>query len=427
MNILIVSNTPWSDDNSFGNSFSNIFAGIPNLKFANIYCRPGEPHNQFDMTYFQITEKTLLRNLRNKDYPSGKVIETESESCVEVKALSGFEQGRKMRWQVMFWARDIIWKIGRWCSPDLKKFIDDFKPDVIFQPVYYSNFITEIALFVKEYTNKPMLGYISDDCYTLRQFRLSPLYWIDRLHKRKKVKAVIEQCEILYVISDIQKEEYEKIFSPPCKILTKCADFSQNPPVWAQHMSGISLIFAGNIGSGRWKSLAMISNAVEQINREGYNVRFDIYTPTPLTNRMKKFLIREGTTINKPVPYSRIIELQNAADILVHVEGLSLSSQMAVHQSFSTKLVDFFAMGKCIFAIGTKDEASIKHLIDNNAAIVANSQADVYQKMKRICEHPEKIQIYGEKAYLCGAKFHNRNMMQKMVIDDLTYFSDNIH
>ena len=55
MKILVISNTPWSVDNSFGNSFSNIFEGIPDLKFANIYCRPGAPKNDLDMTYYQIT------------------------------------------------------------------------------------------------------------------------------------------------------------------------------------------------------------------------------------------------------------------------------------------------------------------------------------------------------------------------------------
>lgn len=107
----------------------------------------------------------------------------------------------------MFWARDFVWKIGRWCSPELKAFIDDFKPDVIFQPIYYSNYISDIALFIKKYTGVPMVGYISDDCYTLRQFNLSPLYWIDRLHKRKKVKQVFMSCEFVYVISEIQKRE----------------------------------------------------------------------------------------------------------------------------------------------------------------------------------------------------------------------------
>lgn len=420
MNVLTISNTPWSDDNSFGNSFSNIFAGIPNLKFANIYCRPGVPHNQLDMIYFQITEKSLLRNLKNKNCPSGKVIEPEKESSVEVEALSGFEQGRKMRWQIMFWARDLIWKLGRWCSPDLKKFIDDFQPDIIFQPVYYSSYITEIALFAKRYTGKPMLGYISDDCYTLHQFSLSPLYWIDRLHKRKKVKAVIEQCEVLYVISDIQKQEYEKLFTPPCKILTKCADFSQEAPEWTPPKDGIKMMFAGNIGTGRWQSLALISNAVERLTQEGHKIQFEIYTPTPLTEKMKTALHKQGTTLHKPVPYDEILKLQKETDILVHAEGLSLKSRMQVHQSFSTKLVDFFAMGKCIFAIGTEDEASIAHLMANDAAVTAGSKEEAYQKLKELCANPEMMHRYGVNAYECGRKHHDRAYMQTMVAEDLT-------
>ena len=45
MKILIVSNSPWRNENSFGNSFSNIFEGIPDLEIANVYCKYGTPKN----------------------------------------------------------------------------------------------------------------------------------------------------------------------------------------------------------------------------------------------------------------------------------------------------------------------------------------------------------------------------------------------
>lgn len=71
MKILVVSDTPWANDNSFGNSFSNIFEGMQDVQFANIYLRYGQPENDFDMLFFQITEKSLLRNLKNPKEPSG--------------------------------------------------------------------------------------------------------------------------------------------------------------------------------------------------------------------------------------------------------------------------------------------------------------------------------------------------------------------
>lgn len=421
MKILVLSNTPWSNDNSFGNSFSNIFEGIEDVKFANIYCRYGCPNNQFDMKYFQITEKSLIRNLKNKKQPSGKEVfgDEKDADIPETNAIVGMNSARKMRWQIMFWGRDLVWKIGKWKSPQLIKFLDEFEPDVIFQPVYYSNYINDIALFVKEYTGVPMLGYISDDNYTLRQFRLSPLYWIDRLWKRKKVKAIIEKCEVLYVISQIQKEEYEKIFSIPCKVLTKCGDFEMKAPKWQGAQGRIKMLYAGNLGAGRWKSLALIADAVARLNEEGVEIYLDIYSATPQTEAMKKALNVKGSRLNGPITSDIVQQLQKKADIVIHVEGLTLKSRMEVHQSFSTKIVDYFALGKCIFAVGTMDEASIKHLADNAAAIVAEDRDSVYVKLKLLVRNPKLITEYGARAYACGKKHHSKKEMQSMLINDL--------
>lgn len=421
MNIIVLSNTPWADDNSFGNSYSNIFCGIPDLYFANIYCRYGQPDNQFDMRFFQITEKTLMDNLKNRNEPSGYQVfpEKKDGNQMDIKETKGFDRARKMRWQIMFWGRNFIWKAGRWNSVQLRMFLDDFKPDLIFQPVYIKPYINDIALYIKEYTGCPMIGYISDDNYTLKQFNLSPLYWIDRMWSRRKVKAVIEKCELLYVISQIQKEEYEKIFTPSCKVLTKCADFSAPAPIWKKPTDTVKLLYAGNIGSGRWKSLGYIAETVESLFKKGYKVRLDIYTSTPLSSKMDHNLRKKGTSIHKSVSYEKLLQLQKDANILLHVEGLSKSNQMTVHQSFSTKLVDYFAMGKCILAVGTESEASIKHLMDNDAAIVIGAKKEVLPKLKKILDKQELILEYGIKAYECGKRYHEKLKIQKMISDDI--------
>lgn len=421
MKILVLSNTPWENDNSFGNSFTNIFDGIPELQFANIYLQYGQPENKFDMRFFQITEKSLLRNLKNPKSPSGMQIFLDGKKGrkTENSVIKGYDQARKVRWQIMFWGRNLIWKVGRWNSVQLNMFLDDFQPDLIFQPIYSKPYINDIALYIKEYIKVPMLGYISDDNYTLRQFSLSPLYWIDRLWNRRKVKAVIEKCKILYVISQIQKDEYEKIFTPPCKILTKCADFSKSAPEWKLSKDTIKMLYAGNIGEGRWKSLALISDAVAKLKQEGYKIQFDIYSATPKEKKMKKALTISGSNLHSAISYEKVSELQNKSDILVHVEGLSLKSRMAVHQSFSTKLVDYFAVGKCIFAIGTEDMASIKYLKDNHAAVIAEDRGMVYEQIKWLLSDTSRILQFGKKAYYCGAKYHNRAEMQAMLIQDL--------
>ena len=252
------------------------------------------------------------------------------------------------------------------------------------------------------------MGYISDDCYTLRQFHWSPLYWIDRLWKRKKVKATIDQCELLYVISQIQKEEYEKLFTPPCKILTKSADFRADAPCWPAPEGEVRLLYAGNLGAGRWKSLALIAKAVARLCEEGYRITLDTYSATPQTRAMERALQTNGCTLHGAVPFAQVQELQRQADVVIHVEGLSLKSRLAVHQSFSTKLVDYFALGKCIFA-----------------AVVAETADKVYEKLKQLLDHPQLLREYGQKAYLCGRRHHDKTAMQTMLMEDLKRIVEN--
>ena len=418
MRILVISNTPWGN-NSFGLSYSNIFSGIPGLQFANIFLNYGKPDNCFDMRYYQITPRALIRNIIHPSKPTGMIVTQDTSVERDKNETLSFETARKLRWQILYWAKDFLWKIGRWKSNDFLNFLDEFNPDVIFQPIYYSTYINEIACFVQNHLDIPMLGYISDDCYTLKQFSLSPFYWIDRLIKRRKVKNTIEHCKILYVISQIQKEEYGAIFPIPCKVLTKCADFSIEKTLWSVPSGKISLLFAGNIGDGRWRSLGLIANTIELLNQEGFSLEMHIFSSTAFTSSMKRALNRSEVHLHDSVPYSKIQMLQNEADVLVHVEGLSLKDRLTVHQSFSTKLVDYFALGKCIFAVGTRDEASISHLLKYNAALVACNEKEIEEKLRLLVLKPEIVTTYGINAFLCGQNSHNRESMQTMIMDDL--------
>lgn len=422
MKILIVSNTPWSKENSFGNSFSNIFEGIPDLEFANISCRTVTDLEPIVSACFEISEKSLLKHLKDKRSPSGKKIDIEAlKNCKKSAEESNIKTfARKKRWQVLFWARDIIWTLGRWKSQELLDFIDDFKPDLIFQPVYYSSYLNDIACFIQEYTNVPMLGYISDDCYTLRQFSLSPLYWIDRLHKRKKVKKTIEKCKILYVISEIQKRDYEKAFGVPCKILTKSADFTEPPQLKTPYNTPLQLVFTGNIGTNRWKSLAVIAQALQELNQNGTKAELRIYTATPLTAKMQKALQIDGASyLMGTVPASAIPQIQSEADMLVHAEALDLKNRLAVRQSFSTKLVDYFKAARPILAVGPKDVASIDHLLQNNCALVADNAADLAVMLSDCLENPKRLHTLAENAFLCGKRHHDAAQMKEMLYADL--------
>ncbi|MBE6827707.1 MAG: glycosyltransferase family 4 protein [Ruminococcaceae bacterium] len=421
MRILIVSNSPWRSDNSFGNSFSNIFEGIDNIEIANICCKYGAPQNNVASKYFRITEKSLINNLL-KGKPSGEEVFAEkTDSVSDMSGEATFNKVKKYKSIPMYWARALIWKIGRWKSGELIRFLDDFKPEILFIPVYYSHYIHDINKFIIDRYNIPCVGYVSDDVYTLRQFSLSPFYWIDRLILRPKMKKVFSWCKTVYVISETQRREYAEIFGDKFKILTKCADFSdENKPAFKAPSETLKLVYAGNVSRGRYKILARLCSSIKELNSDGKKFFLDIYTSTPLSDRQRSALNIDGSSqLHPPVSYNEILMIQKQADILVHAEAFDLREKLVTHQSFSTKIVDYLASGRCILAIGDSFCASVQYFIDNDCGAVAQTPDEIEQRLRELYDNKDLLSGYADKAWESGRRNHQRSVMQKELYAEL--------
>lgn len=424
MKILILSNAEWDDNNCFGDSFSNIFGNIEGVEIANIYCRSGEPKTDSCDKFFQITEKLLLKNLLDFRNPAGQVVGGCHSKVNVADTFNGKQRrwtdfARKHRWLIFFWLRDIIWKIGRWKSKELKRFIDDFRPDLIFLPIYNSIYLNKIGIFLKKYTNKPMVAYAADNYYTLKQFSMSPFFWIDRFVKRRWIKKSVDKCEMLYVISDVQKRDYDSRFGKDCKILFKGGVFIGDAPVKNEISAPVQLVYTGNIGCGRYRSLAEIGKTLDRINENKKRAILHIYSQTPLSRRMRAFLFtKKSIEFHGGVPRDQIRVIHAGADILVHAESFQLKERYLVRQSFSTKIVDYFQAARCVFAIGWGQAASIDYLIKNNAAVVVCHKYEIEKKLRMLIENPELITEYGKRGWNCGKRNHQIDKIQSNLIAD---------
>ena len=421
--ILVLSNTPWSEFNSFGNSYSNIFEGIEEFEFANIYCRYGFPYNNIVSKHFQITEKSLIKNLINKKNPSGiEVFEESNYKDLSFDQKKLFDFSRKKRWNIFYILRNFVWRIGNWKSDELKEFINDFKPDILFFPIYNSIYINEIALFIKDFTKAPLIGYISDDNYSLKQTSFSLYFWINKFKVRKKIKKLISKSSFLYVISKQQKKEYEEIFQKKCKILTKGYDFNNKTPSFNDEFkNGINLLYTGNIGDGRWKSLVILNDVIAKINNNNKPFSLTICTMTPITKKIReKFNNNPTTNLMGGLPLNEVIELQNNANILIHVESFAPKDYLKYRLSFSTKIVDYFYNGKCILSFGTKGVSTFDYLDENNIAISATSKNELIEKLKFIIDNPDVINDYAKKSWEIGKKNHEITEIQTMLRNDIS-------
>lgn len=422
MKILFISNVPIKRENSIGNSFLNIFEGVEDVTLSNIYTREGIPDIEV-LSGFCITEPMQINSFLNNTSVGKWVTPSDqyekNNYSRKEKAVIGYMKGH--RWTVFFWLQDLLWKAGRWKTPQLEDFVKRYSPDIVFTVLSNSVYINDLILHICALSNAKLVLYAWDNNYSLRRFAVSPLRWIKHFIDRASMRELAEKADLFYVISQVQKEDYEKCFHKECKLLTKGADFFELPDMKQQYNTPLQLVFTGNIGLNRWKSLKLIADVLENINKDGIKAQLRIYTGTPLTKKMGKALNRgESSYIMGSVPASEVADIQHNADILVHVEAFDLKNRLTVRQSFSTKIVDYLKAARPILAVGPKDVASIDHLVRNECAIVADSKAELEQKLREVIADTNMLSQAVVRAYECGRKYHNKRDIQKMLMEDLT-------
>lgn len=421
MKILFVSSSPLKKEISIGNTFINLFKDMEDVELASIYTRAGTPDSEISQA-FCITEKMLIKNLIKKT-PVGVCVESE-EKTPKVQNTKN-EQGiinfiKSRRWTVFFWLQDFIWRIGKWKSPELRKFIEEYNPDIIFTVLSDIPLLNRMILYVTKLTKKKLVLYAWDNNYSLKRFMLSPLCWINHFVNRMYMRKVVEKADLFYVISEVQKIDYEKAFKRECKVLTKSADFSGEAPVKVHYNKPLQMVFTGNIRMNRWKSLANIANVLEKINKDSVKVQLRIYTGNELTGKMNSELNKgESSFVMGNILSSQVEKVQKEADILVHIESKDLKNRLLVRQSFSTKIVDYLNSARPILAYGPKNVASINYLIENDCAIVADNEQELYDKILKMLDNENNLDMIAEKSYDCGKKNHHKPVLQKMVKNDL--------
>ena len=421
MRILFISASPIRKEISIGNTFLNLFSDLENVEFASIHTKAGAPDPVVSRS-FCITEKMLVRNLLGKG-PAGKEAKNIAASTTETTASSESAVkrfARTKRWNIFFLAQNLLWTVGRWKSSQLRKFIEEYQPDVIFTVLSEKIYINRLILHVKKITNKSLAVYAWDNNYSLKRLVLSPFDWLGHFCNRHYMRRVAKKADKLYVISDVQKKDYEKAFCKPCTVITKAEDFSEEPQLKNAVSKPVQLAYTGNLYANRWKSLGMLANALKRINRDGIKAQLRIYTATPVTKKMKQALDLDGTSfLMGSVSAGEVQRIQAEADILVHAEATDLKNRLTVRQSFSTKIVDYLKMARPIVAVGAKNVASIKHLMDHHAAIVADNEQELYEQLAMMIQDTQRLQEYAVRAYMCGRNCHDKTQQKAMLEHDL--------
>ena len=422
MKVLLLVAEPWRSDDSGGNTLDNFFKGMRNVSLAQVYTSDKLPENDTCEKYFQISESSVVRNFLTRKRVGKKLTlnEINHRKAVSNTGISSPSLLRTIKnWiknirpEILITCRHIIWRYSNWRTQELDDFILEFAPDVIYAPCYASPFQLALTRHVKQLTGKKIVTWSADDCYSLRQFSLSPFFWINRFWNRHCLRKTYPYYDDFFSISEDEIAEMSPVVGKQMRILRKGV-YVPDSFVPRDIQTPIKFIYGGGLYLNRHKSLIAIAEALRKINQDSVKAELHIYTGTKLDGK-NRTLLHDGRSsyVHGLVAPEMLKELYQQSDVAIHCESFNLKYRLMTRLSFSTKIIDCFQSGCAILAIAWEEQTGLKYLKKEDAAICVTREEDIEETIKMIVDHPEMIQEYALKAYECEKKNHRIEDVQQ--------------
>jgi hypothetical protein len=425
--ILSVSLSTWRADSGV-NTQTDLFKYWERDRVAQIYTKSNLPDTPVCDRFFQISENAVIRSVYTRK-PVGRQVhngaeaDEQSRKAIEAEKDLYIKAHKKKSW-LMTIAREIVWATGKWKTNALDQFIREFDPDVYFIPIYPVVYMGKLQLYILKKHPRPYVCYLADDNYSYKACGQNVFAYIHRFFLRKVVAKLAVNCNEMFTITQTEAVETDEQFGTHSVVMTKGIDYSKLVFREKDISEPISMVYTGKLVIGRASSLAAISKALAEINKDRLRMTLDIYSHDVVDDKTMKLFNSNGCSYKGGVPKESVAPIQEAADIVVFVESLEKKYRYAARLSFSTKLTDYFMSGKCIFAIGDKSIAPIEYLKNNDAAVIASDYSEITDQLRKLTENHEMISIYARKAFECGKRNHDVTQVRKVFISTFTKAAD---
>lgn len=412
-NLLIISINAWSDRNSTGNTLSNHFGEWPSENIANVFLRNEEIENSVCHKYFRIYEKDIFssffRGKSSKEIYSNPGLNDNLSN--ETKSEYIYDRIKKIRPYTILLLRELFWWIGFRKLSGLDEFLLDFNPQVIHIHCPHLIYPHRVLYHCQKVTRAKVVLYCVDENYTYKS--KNPFGALYQLMLRKHILKTIKHADKNYGITPELCEYYTEISNKNFELLYKGADVTK--PSERSVTFPLQIIYAGNLQYDRWKTLALLVNAIKQINDQKVMFYLSIYTTTPLTKEMRKSLNCEFSAIKGSLSFREIEQKLKSSDIVIHAEAFDDNYSKITKYSFSTKIVDCIQSGSCIFGIGPDDLASISFLKKSEGALLATTPEQILKTLNQVAADKEIINEKRNKMYYFAKDaFNKRDIRQKL-------------
>jgi len=380
MKVLDITGNPFSLYLNNGKTHEAIFSAFNKEELCQIYVRPVAT-NLIDFvycsSYYCVSDWDVLNRLTFKSNKCGSVI----KNANQIKADDSFHYtngnvtsiGSKKGFAGVL--RDLLWGTGLWKNQDLKSWLKAQKPDVIFIDGGGDSYMYNIALYISQYLNIPLVYYVTDD-YVIYPKHKSIIQKIHHHFVFKKISEVISKSEYCYAIGEVMANEYSQYFRKTFGYVMNAINVLPYKPQTGTRKK-IVISYFGSLGLNRDRiiaSLGSMASKLFEINVYAFNIN----------DESKRLLEENGVKYKGALKSEELDDAMYASDVLLHVESDDEESRAFTKLAISTKIPEYLMHSRLILGYGPTEVASMQLISNNNIGVVISSDDTKDEQMRKL-------------------------------------------
>lgn len=359
----------------------NLFKDYPKENIAQIYSSGNNGDNGFFGHYYCISKED--RRLGRFFYLF------KGEERVERKSVTRHSK-RGIKQRIRSITFNLFIKTGLYellfrvkISKQMEKWIEEFKPDIIFAQGYNLSFTLLPILIKKQFKIK--LAFLSTDDWPryLYSGMLGENKVLSIISRRKAIKLsneLIKLTDVPFAFGHPMAKEYEKRYGKQFNVISHsdepkrfelCQTKRLNPP------EVYSIITIGNFNRYRWPLLLDLNEACEKLNAEGISVRVSILSSAIETECRQKLNDAKYIDIYEDPGNDNLPCYLKGADLLFLPEGFDGNFVEAIRLSISSKAHLYMFSKKPIIVYAHKNTGIAQYAIDFGWAKVLTDRSIV--------------------------------------------------
>ena len=416
--VLVIEPTPFNWHSCTGILKSRLFGGWPKDRLAQIVYSNVQPSFDVCERYWRLSKLDILKGLLGRS--SRSVIERiPPRQEVFTKPTSVFEYDSRPRIERILSGLDerlrvpigeAVFRLPTVVSKPLRLWIEAFAPDVIFSTAGTAA-ILRVAVKVARWQEIPLVPYFTDD-WISTQYEHVLLRHLLRKNLAFWFRQCLDVSALRLTSCDQMSVEYRQRYGGSFETLLFPEPQRDAPRDTrdTQAASTVQLLFIGSLVPDRWRSLRAIGEALRDLRDEGLNGELLIYTfPSDVAKFGAELTLDPVMRMVGPALPEEVPGLQGKADALVHVESFDAVFRRWTRLSLSTKIPQYLMAGKCIFAYGPAEAASMQYLSAAKVGVtVSEEDPEILRAaLRQLMRNAEMRQELAERARIVGVERHD--------------------